>query len=55
MNFLLNEQVTDFVVGNPQGIEKSTKKNKKKKAKTTKSRRQQLSLWSYGEIKQQLK
>jgi len=55
VEFLEKENVTNFVVGNPQGIEKSTKKNAKKKAKTTKKRRQQLSQWSYGEIKQQLK
>ncbi|MGC4379206.1 transposase [Fictibacillus sp. Mic-4] len=41
-------------MGRVSGIEKNTKKDKKKKSKTTKVRRQQLSLWNQGKIKQKL-
>ncbi|USK68281.1 RNA-guided endonuclease InsQ/TnpB family protein [Peribacillus asahii] len=54
VSFLVEEQVTHFVIGNVSGIEKLTKKNEKKKQKTNKVRRQQLSLWNQGKIKQKL-
>jgi putative transposase len=49
--FLEEENVTNFVIGNVSGIEKNTKKQKQK---TNKKRRQQLSLWNQGKIKQKL-
>ncbi|MGC4376959.1 transposase [Fictibacillus sp. Mic-4] len=52
--FLEKENVTNLVIGRVGGIEKNTKKDKKKKSKTTKVRRQQLSLWNQGKIKQKL-
>ncbi|MGE8077529.1 RNA-guided endonuclease TnpB family protein [Peribacillus loiseleuriae] len=55
VSFLEEEKVTNFVIGNVSGIEKYTKKNRKKKRKYNKKRRQQLSLWNQGEIKQKLK
>ncbi|PLR85657.1 RNA-guided endonuclease InsQ/TnpB family protein [Bacillus sp. V33-4] len=55
INFLVQEEVSDLVVGNPEGIEKNSKKDENKKKKNNKTRRQQLSGWSYGEFKQQLK
>ncbi|MED1619980.1 transposase [Bacillus pseudomycoides] len=54
VEFLEQENVTHFVIGNVSGIEKSTRKNQKKKQKTTKKRRQQLSLWNQGKMKQKL-
>ncbi|MCM3655374.1 RNA-guided endonuclease InsQ/TnpB family protein [Metabacillus litoralis] len=55
VSFLEKENVTNLVIGNVSGIEKNTKKNGKKKRKNTKKRRQQLSLWNQGKIKQKLK
>ena len=52
--FLEEEHVTNFVIGHVSGIEKNTKKNSQKKRKTNKKRRQQLSLWNQGKIKQKL-
>ena len=52
--FLEEENVTNFVIGNVSGIEKDTKKNEKKKQKNNKVRRQQLSLWNQGKVKQKL-
>ncbi|MGG3449420.1 RNA-guided endonuclease InsQ/TnpB family protein [Domibacillus aminovorans] len=49
--FLEEENVTNFVIGHVSGIEKNTKKKKQKKNKI---RRQQLSLWNQGRIKQKL-
>ncbi|MDM5188896.1 transposase [Bacillus sp. DX4.1] len=54
VQFLEQEQVTHFVIGNVSGIEKNTKQNVKKKQKNNKKRRQQLSLWNQGKIKQKL-
>ncbi|MFB5281833.1 RNA-guided endonuclease InsQ/TnpB family protein [Peribacillus sp. Hz7] len=54
VSFLVEEQVTHFVIGHVSGIEKWTKKNEKKKQKTSKVRRQQLSLWNQGKMKQKL-
>ena len=42
------------MIGNVSGIEKNTKKHEKKKQKNNKVRRQQLSLWNQGKIKQKL-
>lgn len=55
ISFLEKEQVTNLVIGNISGIEKNTKKDTKKKRKNHKTRRQQLSLWNQGKIKQKLK
>ena len=52
--FLEEENVTNFVIGNVSGIEKNTKKKKQKKQKNNKVRRQQLSLWNQGKMKQKL-
>ena len=52
--FLEEEKVTHFVIGNVSGIEKNTKKDEKKKRKNNKVRRQQLSLWNQGKIKEKL-
>lgn len=52
--FLEKEQVTHFVIGNVSGIEKNTRENKNKRQKNNKIRRQQLSLWNQGKIKQKL-
>ena len=52
--FLEEEKVTHFVIGNVSGIEKNTKKDEKKKKKNNKVRRQQLSLWNQGKIKEKL-
>ena len=52
--FLEDEKVTHFVIGNVSGIEKNTKKSSQKKRKNSKVRRQQLSLWNQGKIKQKL-
>ncbi len=52
--FLEEEKVTHFVVGNVSGIEKNTKKDEIKKRKNNKVRRQQLSLWNQGKIKEKL-
>ncbi|RID88465.1 transposase, partial [Peribacillus asahii] len=52
--FLEAEKVTHLVIGNVSGIEKGTKKNEQKKRKQNKVRRQQLSLWNQGKIKQKL-
>ena len=49
--FLEEEKVTNFVIGNVSGIEKNTKKRKQKNKKV---RRQQLSLWNQGKVKQKL-
>ncbi len=54
VTFLEEEKVTHFVIGNVSGIERNTKKNSKKKQKNNKVRRQQLSLWNQGRIKQKL-
>ena len=54
VKFLEDEKVTHFVIGNVSGIEKNTKKNSKRKRKNNKVRRQQLSLWNQGKIKEQL-
>ncbi|MDM5188878.1 transposase [Bacillus sp. DX4.1] len=54
VQFLEQEQVTHFVIGNVAGIEKNTKQDVKKKQKNNKKRRQQLSLWNQGKIKQKL-
>lgn len=54
VSFLVEEQVTHFVIGNVSGIEKGTKQNEQKKRKNNKVRRQQLSLWNQGKIKQKL-
>ncbi|MGX2961884.1 RNA-guided endonuclease InsQ/TnpB family protein [Peribacillus sp. JNUCC 23] len=54
ISFLEEEKVTNFVIGNVSGIEKNTKINREKKRKTNKKRRQQLSLWNQGKIKQKL-
>ena len=51
--FLEEEKVTHFVIGNVSGIEKNTRKTRKKR-KNNKVRRQQLSLWNQGKIKQKL-
>src|SRR5699024_3087675 len=55
VNFLENEHVTHFVIGNVSGIEKNTKKNAKKRRKSNKTRRQQMSLWNQGKIRQKLR
>ena len=52
--FLEEEKVTHFVIGNVSGIEKNTKKDENKKRKNNKVRRQQLSLWNQGKIKEKL-
>nr|WP_252283571.1 zinc ribbon domain-containing protein [Peribacillus asahii] len=52
--FLEAEKVTHLVIGNVSGIERGTKKNEQKKRKQNKVRRQQLSLWNQGKIKQKL-
>ncbi len=52
--FLEEENVTNFVIGNVSGIEKETKKKKQKKQKNNRVRRQQLSLWNQGKVKQKL-
>ncbi|MBN2259729.1 MAG: IS200/IS605 family accessory protein TnpB-related protein, partial [Clostridiales bacterium] len=44
----LKEQVTDVVIGNPDGVQKKTKGKKRKK--TT----QKLSNWSFGQVNQKL-
>lgn len=49
INFLIKENVSDLVIGNPAGIEKDTRKDMRKRRNST--RRQQLSTWSYGELK----
>ena len=54
IKFLEEEKVTHFVIGNVSGIEKNTKKDKKKKQKSNKVRRQQLSLWNQGKLKEKL-
>src|SRR5690625_5185147 len=54
VSFLEHEHVTHFVIGDVSGIEKNTKKNGKKKRKNNKIRRQQMSLWNQGKIKQKL-
>lgn len=54
VSFLEEERVTHFVIGNVSGIEKKTKKDPKKKRKYNKTRRQQISLWNQGKIKQKL-
>ncbi|MFC5587389.1 RNA-guided endonuclease InsQ/TnpB family protein [Sporosarcina soli] len=50
--FLEAEQVTHLVIGDVSGIEKNTKK--KGPRKTSRKRRQQLSLWNQGKVKQKL-
>ncbi|MFJ8265513.1 RNA-guided endonuclease InsQ/TnpB family protein [Peribacillus asahii] len=54
VTFLEVEKVTHLVIGNVSGIEKGTKKNEQKKPKQNQVRRQQLSLWNQGKIKQKL-
>ncbi|MGG1689443.1 transposase [Heyndrickxia ginsengihumi] len=53
IDFLIKENVSDLVIGDPMGIEKGTKSDPEKRVK--KVRRQQLSKWSYGEFKKILK
>ena len=55
ISFLESEHVTHFVIGNVSGIEKNTKKNTKKRRKNNKIRRQQMSLWNQGKIRQKLR
>ena len=50
--FLEEEHVTNFVIGKVSGIKKNTKE--KKKQKNNRVRRQQLSLWNQGKVKQKL-
>src|SRR4051794_32059013 len=50
--FLEEEKVTNFVIGHVSGIEKNTTKRKQK---NTRIRRQQLSLWNQGKVKQKLR
>jgi len=54
VTFLEVEKVTHLVIGNVSGIGKGTKKNEQKKRKQNQVRRQQLSLWNQGKIKQKL-
>lgn len=54
VSFLENEHVTHFVIGDVSGIEKNTKKNENKRRRNSKIRRQQISLWNEGKIKQKL-
>ncbi|WP_379601715.1 RNA-guided endonuclease InsQ/TnpB family protein [Oceanobacillus profundus] len=52
VDFLIKENVSDFVIGDPKGIEKGTKQDPRKRMK--RKRRQQLSQWPYGELKEKL-
>ncbi|WP_010652158.1 RNA-guided endonuclease InsQ/TnpB family protein [Oceanobacillus massiliensis] len=52
IDFLIKEKVSDLVIGDPTGIEKGTKRDPRKRKNRT--RRQQLSIWSYGELKEKL-
>lgn len=54
ISFLEQKHVTHFVIGDVSGIEKNTKKHIKKRRKNNKTRRQQMSLWNQGKIKQKL-
>src|SRR5699024_5848204 len=54
ISFLEQEHVTHFVIGDVSGIEKNTKKKRKKRRKNNNIRRQQMSLWNQGKIKQKL-
>src|SRR5699024_846624 len=58
ISFLEQKHVTHFVIGDVSGIEQNTKKHTKthikKRRKNNKTRRQQMSLWNQGKIKQKL-
>lgn len=50
INWCLENKVKTIVIGNPEGVERNTKKHKK----ANRNNRQKLSNWSFGKIKQQL-
>lgn len=54
VDFLIKENVSHIVIGDPKGIEKGTKWDPSKRVKVNKKRRQPLSQWLYGEFKYKL-
>src|SRR5699024_10773043 len=54
ISFLEQEHVTHFVIGDVCGIEKNTKKHIRKRRRNNNIRRQQVSIWNQGKIKQKL-
>lgn len=51
VKWCLDNSVSDLFIGNPEGVQRNTRKKKK----ATKKQAQKLSNWSFGEVKRQTK